>query len=216
MRRAPATAKDDTKDDEESRRQRKQQRSTGSWEEPDSSILDDRRGELPEFPCETLPPSGNHGWTARRAWCRRHRRSCRGAGDHDRCRPGWHRHAGACLAVMVGAAHAVERTDRVVRHRKDPGIDVTKRALASIERARKERVLELQRQHDTKAETAKAEQKQWKKQVEEAVAAGQPPPPMPAQRRRAWSLRGTAPLRLRQHDRAAGGAAAGQARAARC
>ena len=63
---------------------------------------------------------------------------------------------------------------------KTAGIDVTKRALAMIERTRKERVLELQRQHDTKAETAKAEQKQWKKQVEEAVAAGQPPPPMPA------------------------------------
>ena len=53
----------DTKDDEASRRQQKQQRSTGSWEEPDSSILDDRRGELPEFPCETMPPSGNHGST---------------------------------------------------------------------------------------------------------------------------------------------------------
>ena len=53
---------------------------------------------------------------------------------------------------------------------KTPGIDVTKRALAAIERTRKERVLELQRRHGTKAETAKAEQKQWKKQLEEAVA----------------------------------------------
>ena len=58
---------------------------------------------------------------------------------------------------------------------KTAGIDVTKRALAFIERGRKERVLALQRQHDTKAETAKAELKQWKKQVEEAVEEGQTP-----------------------------------------
>ena len=63
---------------------------------------------------------------------------------------------------------------------KTPGIDVPKRALAMIERSRKERVLELQRQHDTRAETAKAERAQWKKQVDEAVAAGRPPPAMPA------------------------------------
>ena len=39
---------------------------------------------------------------------------------------------------------------------KTPGIDVTKRALAMIERTRKERVLAMQRKHETKAETAKA------------------------------------------------------------
>ena len=47
-------AKADTRTDQESRQQN-QRRSTGSWEDPDSSILDDRRGDLPEFPCETLP-----------------------------------------------------------------------------------------------------------------------------------------------------------------
>ena len=28
-----------------------------SWAEPDASLLEDRRGELPEFPIELLPPS---------------------------------------------------------------------------------------------------------------------------------------------------------------
>ena len=28
-----------------------------SWAEPDASLLEDRRGELPEFPIEVLPPS---------------------------------------------------------------------------------------------------------------------------------------------------------------
>ena len=70
----------------------------------------------------------------RRAWCRRHRWPCRRAGDHDRCLPGWHRHAGACLAVMVRAAHTVERADRVFRHRKDPG-DRCGQACALLDRA---------------------------------------------------------------------------------
>ena len=54
----------ETKSDEKSRRQRNQQRSTGSWEEPDSSILDDRRGLLPELPSV---PSLRHRGVDRRA-----------------------------------------------------------------------------------------------------------------------------------------------------
>src|SRR5205823_2962129 len=42
--------------DKASLRQQKQQRSTGSWEQPDWSILDDRRGELPDLPVAVLPP----------------------------------------------------------------------------------------------------------------------------------------------------------------
>src|SRR5262245_37296449 len=30
---------------------------TGTWEEPDWTLLDDRRGQLPDFPAETLPAS---------------------------------------------------------------------------------------------------------------------------------------------------------------
>ena len=176
---ANADDRAETKGDQESRQQNRR-RSTGSWEEPDSSILDDRRGTLPEFPCETLPAPWQP-WLASAA---------HGAGvtaGHVAVP------AIATAAGLVGTAMRV----RASRSWSEPltlwgaligfsgtgktaGIDVTKRTLTMIERARKERVLELQRKHDTRAETAKAEQKQWKKQVEEAVAAGQPPPPMPA------------------------------------
>jgi hypothetical protein len=36
------------------------------WEEPDPSLLDDRRGDLPEFPIEALP-SNCRGWPERAA-----------------------------------------------------------------------------------------------------------------------------------------------------
>src|SRR5215472_4398118 len=39
---------------------------TGSWDEPDWTLLDDRRGELPDFPLEVLPAS-LRGWLLRTA-----------------------------------------------------------------------------------------------------------------------------------------------------
>src|SRR5262245_39143055 len=39
---------------------------TGTWEEPDWALLDDRRGELPDFPVEALPTS-LHAWLLRAA-----------------------------------------------------------------------------------------------------------------------------------------------------
>src|SRR5262249_22099866 len=39
---------------------------TGTWEEPDWTLLDDRRGELPDFPLEVLPAS-LRGWLLRTA-----------------------------------------------------------------------------------------------------------------------------------------------------
>ena len=62
---------------------------------------------------------------------------------------------------------------------KTPGIAVTTRALAEIERTRRDKVAEQQRQHETRAEAAKAAQKAWLASVEEAVAAGLSPPPKP-------------------------------------
>ena len=39
---------------------------TGTWDEPDRTLLDDRRGELPDFPVEALPVS-LRGWLLRAA-----------------------------------------------------------------------------------------------------------------------------------------------------
>lgn len=171
---------DDIKDDVRNDAEPPRRQATGDWDEPDVSILDDRRGDLPEFPCETLPTLWQP-WLAGAA---------HGAGVT----------AGhVAVPAITTAAGLVGTAMRVRASRswsepltlwssligfsgtgKTAGIDVTKRTLAMIERIRKERVLELQRQHDTKAETAKAELKQWKKQVEEAVTEGRLPPAMPA------------------------------------
>lgn len=63
---------------------------------------------------------------------------------------------------------------------KTPGMDATKRALAWIDRVRKDKIAEMARVHATRVESANAASKQWKKQVEDATAQGGPPPPMPA------------------------------------
>ena len=39
---------------------------TGTWDEPDWALFDDRRGDLPDFPVEALPTS-LHGWLLRAA-----------------------------------------------------------------------------------------------------------------------------------------------------
>jgi hypothetical protein len=50
--------------DEQQARGRKAE--TGTWEEPDWALLDDRRGDLPDFPVEALPAS-MQGWLLRAA-----------------------------------------------------------------------------------------------------------------------------------------------------
>jgi len=63
---------------------------------------------------------------------------------------------------------------------KTPGLDVTRRVLSVIERSRKQKIAELQREHETRAQKAKAEKKKWEKAVADAVEAKLPAPPKPA------------------------------------
>jgi Protein of unknown function (DUF3987) len=63
---------------------------------------------------------------------------------------------------------------------KTPGMDVTRRVVSLIERGRKQKIAELQREHETRAQKAKAERKKWEKAVAEAVEANLPAPPKPA------------------------------------
>jgi hypothetical protein len=62
---------------------------------------------------------------------------------------------------------------------KTPGIDVTKRALAMIQKSNEGRIAVLERKHNAKREEAKAANKKWLKEVADAVEAGMPAPPMP-------------------------------------
>jgi hypothetical protein len=161
--------------------QRRQQRNTGSWDEPDLSILDNRRGELPDLPTAAIPSSVVEWIDA----------AAKGAGvtaDHV---------ATPFFGVASGLLGIARRVQATRSWRtpatmwacliwqsgsgKTPAIDVTKRALSFIEHNRTSEIAALQLAHDTRQEAAKAALKRWKDQVAEAVEAGQPPPPKPEQ-----------------------------------
>lgn len=149
------------------------------WDDPDLSVLDDRRGELPEFPIDVFSPK----------WQECIQLAAYGAGVTP-----------AHVAVpLIGITSSLIGTARRVQASrswsqpmtiwaavigasgtgKTPGIDVTKRALAFIDRPRKTEIAKLAVEHQTRAEAASAERKLWKKQVEEATAENRPPPLMP-------------------------------------
>jgi hypothetical protein len=153
---------------------------TGTWDEPDWTLLDDRRGELPDFPIEVLPTS-LHAWLLRTA---------RGAG----VTPG---HVAVPFLGITSSLIGTARRIRACRSwsepltmwgaligfsgtGKTPSIDVTRRALSLIERGRKQKIAELQRQHETRAQKAKAEKKKWEQAVADAVENNLPAPPKPA------------------------------------
>lgn len=149
------------------------------WTEPDWSLIDDRRGELPEFPADLLGER-------LREWLMP---AARGAG----VRPDY-----VVIPLLTVASSLVGASRQVRASRtfaqpitlwtsvlgfsgsgKTPGLDVTLRALNEIERDRKVKHAELRRAHELRAETAKAAKKKWKKEVEEAAENGRPAPEMP-------------------------------------
>src|SRR5215467_3068676 len=141
------------------------------WDEPDSSILDDRRGELPKFPMDVLSgPCAD--WAARAA---------HGAGvtlDHV---------AVPLLGLsssLIGTARRVEAARSWTQPMtlwtaivgfsgsgKTPGLDCTRRALANIEQNRKAKIAEMQRAHEGRAAAAKAARDIWKEELKRAAEA---------------------------------------------
>ena len=150
------------------------------WSDPDLSLLDDRRGELPDFPVNVLAAR----W---QVWIEM---AARGAGVTP---PHVAMPLFGIASALIGTARRVQASRSWSQPMtlwaalvgasgtgKTPGIDATKRALSWIDRIRKEKIAKLALEHQTKAEAASAERKLWKKQVEEAIAANRPAPPMPA------------------------------------
>jgi hypothetical protein len=150
-----------------------------SWEDPDLSLLDDRRGELPEFPLETLSPP-LQDWV---------KRAATGAGVTPA-------HVAVPLlaisSALIGTARRVKASSSwsepmtlwlaVVGYSgtgKTPGLNATKRAMDAADRNRSSRLKEGARRHATKRETAKTAYAAWKEAVKEAVEAGTMPPLQP-------------------------------------
>jgi hypothetical protein len=150
-----------------------------TWEQPDRSLLEDRRGNLPEFPLEVL----NAGW---QAWALE---TSHGSGTTPA-------HVMVPLlgiaSAVVGAARRVQVSRSWIEpltmwtalvgssgSGKTPGIDVSTRPLALIEKTRREKIKDKRRAHDEKVDVAKIALKTWKKQVEDAVKNRELMPPKP-------------------------------------
>ena len=148
------------------------------WGDPDFALLDDRRGDLPEFPSIAF-----HGHC--RQWVE-------GAAHAAGVTP-------AHVAVpLLGVSSGLIGTARRVRAKafsqpltlwtavighsgtgKTPGIDATKNAMSFIERDRAHRIAALQHAHEERAAAAKAAQRKWRDAVVSAVKDGKVPPSMP-------------------------------------
>ena len=156
------------------------QKPEAPWDEPDWSLLDDRRGALPAFPLHALGTAELQDWVHRAA---------HGAGVSD----------GHVAVPLLGIASSLIGTARRVQASrswfqpltlwaalvgfsgsgKTPAIDATKRALVALERMRKPKIDDLRRTHEARVETAKLMQAQWKDQLKTALEDGAPPPPKP-------------------------------------
>jgi hypothetical protein len=151
--------------------------SIGTWADPDFSILDDRRGELPEFPIDVFTPP----W---REWLQR---ASHGAG----VRP---EHV---VVPLIGVASSLIGTARRVRasrswsepmtlwtcvvaasgDRKTPGLNVTMRALDLIEKNNAAAINAKRLSHETRVQKAKETAKKWKEEREAALKAKPPKEP---------------------------------------
>jgi hypothetical protein len=157
------------------------QRATGDWDGPDESILDDRRGELPELPLEAFPKA-MHRWMLEAAG---------GAGVTAG-------HIALPLigigSGLIGVARRVQATRSWLQPMtcwtclvglsgsgKTPSLDVVRRALSVVERNRQQENSARQLAHETRVERAKVALKKWKDDVAAAVEARQPPPVKPAE-----------------------------------
>jgi hypothetical protein len=135
------------------------------WEAPDQSILDDRRGSLPDFPLYCLS-------AASREWVER---AAQGAGVTP----------AHVVVPLIGICSSLIGTARRVRANptwseplttwcavvgfsgtgKTPGIDTTRRALALAEHNRKKEIAEKRQAHEQKREVAKQMRDAWKEKL---------------------------------------------------
>jgi hypothetical protein len=153
--------------------------STFTSEHPDESLLEDRRGNLPAFPVDVLPPTLQE-WLMR---------ASRGAGTLP-----------DMVAVpMLGVTSSLIGKARMVRpipswitppscwtavvgesgYRKTPGLQVSQRALDLIEKKNAPDQRNAAAKHRIRVEQAETELKAWRKAYNIAKVKGTEPPPMP-------------------------------------
>jgi hypothetical protein len=150
------------------------------WDDPDWSIIDERRGELPDFPLDIFSDKIQ----------RIIKRTSHGAGVTPA-------HVVVPLigivSALIGAARRIKATRSWLQPMtcwivlagfsgtgKTPGINVTKRALNAVMKNNKLAEEKRRLAHETRKEAADAVRKHWQSAVKDAVEANQTPTPMPA------------------------------------
>jgi Protein of unknown function (DUF3987)/Bifunctional DNA primase/polymerase, N-terminal len=153
--------------------------SAHDWDDPDWSLLDDRRGTLPECPLHVF----NEKFQALIE------RTAQGAGVTPA-------HVAVPLigivSSLIGIARCIKATSSWIQPMtcwttvvgfsgtgKTPGLNVTKRCLKQVERDNKNADDARRRAHETKKESATAARERWKKAVKDAIETNVPAPPIP-------------------------------------
>jgi Protein of unknown function (DUF3987) len=171
----------DNGDNEDHSTRRIESPSAFDWDNPDLTLLEDRRGELPDFPIDVFTP----------AWQRWLLRAAHGAG----VRP---EHVAVPLlgvsSSLIGNARRVSASRPwsepmtlwtcVVADsgdRKTPGLNVTMRALNLIAKNNSAATSAKHLAHATRAQMAKEATRKWKEDRQAALDAKprREPPPMP-------------------------------------
>jgi hypothetical protein len=152
-----------------------------SWEQPDLSLLDDRRGDLPTFPLDTLQSQWLIEWVEHKA------HSTGTTVDH------------VAVPLLGVSSSMIGNARRVVAKSwslpmtlwtaliglsgtgKTPGMDAVRDPLAELEYRRGEGDnAAATREHAERVERAKVAHKRWQAAVKEAIDYGRPTPPQPA------------------------------------
>jgi hypothetical protein len=154
-----------------------------TWDEPDWTMVDDSRGELPDFPIDVLTSP----------WQKLLLRVSHGAGVRPE----------QVMVPLLGVASSLIGTARRVRvakawsepltvwtcvvaqsgDRKTPALKVTTRTLDHIEKENSSIISDKRLAHETRVQKSKEALKKWREDREEALTADPPrePPTMPAE-----------------------------------
>jgi hypothetical protein len=141
-----------------------------SWDDPDISLLDDRRGTLPVFPIAAFAPDELQQWVRQAA---------------DNTATSIDHVAIPLLGVasgLIGISRRARASTAFLQpltcwaalvaysgEGKSPAIGVVRDALAMLELEREPEVAELRREHERRAKMAKAAKKKWEAEADKAV-----------------------------------------------
>jgi len=154
---------------------------THTWDDPDISLLDDRRGGLPAFPLDVIRPNWLQEWI---------KRASHGAGttvDH-------------VVVPLFGISSGLIGSARKVRASKSwaepmtlfcgvvgysgdgktPGLNACKGPLDELEYQQQDSIAKNRRQHMWKVEAAKSAREAWKEECKKAIKNKRAPPEQPA------------------------------------